>query len=112
MTNKEFLFNISNGELTNEVISFATEQLKKIIQKEDTRKAASETTRKRVLELFENEPKTASEIALSAPQEYLFTTQKVSAACRVLVERGLLERIEPTKRNTPVQYRRVNSEEE
>ena len=114
MTNKEFLFNISNGELTNEIISFATEQLKKIIQKENTRKANSERSRQIVLELFDDKAHSASEIAAmstSAPE--LLSTQKVSAACRVLVERGLLERIEPTKRNAPVQYRKIkNSEEE
>ena len=112
MTNKEFFKKISEREFTDEVVNFAAGQFEKIIQKENTRKAASESTREKVQELFGNEQKTASEIALSAPQEYFFTTQKVSAACRVLVERGLLERLEPAKRNAPVQYRRVNSEEE
>ena len=112
MTNKEFFKKVSEKEFTDEVVKFAAEQFKKIAQKENKRKTASENTRKKVLELFGKETKTASEIALSAPQECLFTTQKVSAACRALVERGLLERIEPAKRNAPIQYRRVNSEEE
>lgn len=111
MTNKEFFKSISEKEFTDEVISFATEQFEKIIQKENARKADSENTKKAILEKFIDEnAHTATEISQMTNGE--FSTQKVSAACRALVERGLLERLEPTKRNAPIKYRRVNSEEE
>ena len=113
MTNKEFLRKVSNKELTEEVVKFATEQFEKIAQKENARKANSERSRQIVLELFDDKAHSASEIAsMSKSFPESLSTQKVSAACRTLVERGLLERIEPAKRNAPIQYRRVISEEE
>lgn len=113
MTNKQFFKRVSEKEFTDEVISFATEQFEKIIQKENARKANSERSRQIVLELFDDKAHSASEIAsMSKSSPESLSTQKVSAACRTLVERGLLERIEPEKRNAPVQYRRVISKEE
>lgn len=111
MTNKEFFKKVSEKEFTDEVVKFAAEAFEKIAQKENERKADSEATKMAVLEKFTDEnAHTATEISQMTNGK--FSTQKVSAACRALVERGLLERIEPEKRNTPIQYRRVNSEEE
>lgn len=85
MTNREMLTAIVNGELTEEVIAKATEEIAKLDARNAARKdkpskkaLENEPIKARISEVLTDEPKTASDIA----SELELSVQKVSALLR------------------------------
>lgn len=85
MTNREMFTAIVNGELTDEVIAKATEEIAKLDARNAARKEKpskksleNEPIKAKIAEVLTDEPKTASEIA----SEVEISVQKASALLR------------------------------
>lgn len=94
MTNREFLNAIINGEVTDEVVTMAKEEIKKLDARNEKRRTtmtkeqtANEGVKAQIVEFIgDKKAVVASEIA----QGVGVSTQKVSALCKQLVDEGKL----------------------
>ena len=92
MTKREFMEAIVSGNVTEEVISFASDEIVKMDKSNEKRRAKNsekkEATAKAAAEMAASlgaEPKTATELG----EEFGVSTQKASALMRKAVELGL-----------------------
>ena len=93
MTNREFYTAIVNGEMNDEIVAKATEEIAKLDARNAKRSATpskksleNEQKKKKIVEFLASGSHLASEIASGCE----ISTSKASALCRQLVESGSL----------------------
>ena len=93
MTNREFFMAIVNGEITEEVVTKAGEEIAKLDARNERRKntpskksVENEPIKAKIVEFLASGSHLASEIASGCE----ISTSKASALCRQLVEGGAL----------------------
>ena len=95
MTKREFLEAIVNGNITEDIVSYAAESIEKLDasnakrkEKNSEKKQATIDAATEMAAVLGGEPKTASDLA----NEFGVSTQKASALMRKAVELGLAEK--------------------